>query len=226
MADQVKKVAEQQRFSAKEAEKLTGIKKWQVSRWGTRLEEPEKYRAMLFGAAYAKAMAAKDRTSTKWTGDPESYTPAKYIEAAREVLGGIDLDPASNMYAQKTVKAMHWYDEEENGLLQEWGGTVFLNPPYNFPVVKHFIEKLCGEFQSGNVSAAVLLTNNNTDTAWWQLAANLAAGVCFTAGRINFYKEDGTTTQPTNGQSFFYFGEALLGFNAAFSKFGLILGKQ
>ncbi|MCZ6745377.1 MAG: hypothetical protein O7D31_11990 [Alphaproteobacteria bacterium] len=102
----------QQCFSVEEAEELTGgIKKWQISTWGSRLEEPEKYREMLFGAAYYKAMAEKNRTATKWTGDPESYTPTKYIEAAREVMGGIDLDPASNMHAQKTVKATEWYDE-------------------------------------------------------------------------------------------------------------------
>ena len=223
---QARNVPDRRQYSVEESTNLTGITKQQVSKWGRRLQEPEKYRAMLYGAAYAKAMAEADTTATKWTGDPESYTPTKYIEAAREVMGGIDLDPASNMHAQKTVKATDWYDEDENGLLQEWRGRVFLNPPYAFPVVKHFIEKLCAEVKAGNVTAAVLLTNNNTDTTWWHLAANLSAGVCFTAGRINFYKEDGTITQPTNGQTFFYFGEALLGFNRAFSKFGLILGRQ
>ena len=47
------------------AEQKGGIRQWQVSRWGTRLGEPEKYRAMLYGAAYAKAMAEKNRTATK-----------------------------------------------------------------------------------------------------------------------------------------------------------------
>ena len=214
----------QQCFSVEEAEELTGgIKKWQVSTWGTRLEEREKYQAMLYGAAYAKAMAEKNRTATKWTGDPESYTPAKYIEAAREVMGGIDLDPASNMHAQKTVKATEWYDEAENGLLQAWNGRVFLNPPYAYPTVGHFIEKLCGEIADGNVTAAILLTNNNTDTKWWHLAASLSAAVCFTAGRINFYKEDGSITQPTNGQTFFYFGDNAKQFANVFGEYGLLM---
>ena len=59
MADQ-KNNADQHSFSVEEAERRSGIKKWQVSRWGSRLEDPEKYGAMLYGAAYAKAMAGKN----------------------------------------------------------------------------------------------------------------------------------------------------------------------
>ena len=162
----------------------------------------------------------------KWTGDPENYTPAKYIEAARTVLGNIDLDPASNAHAQKTVKAAEWYDQDNDGMLQDWRGTVFLNPPYSHPEVKDFIEKLCDEFVAGNVTAAVLLTNNNTDTKWWHRAARLATGVCFTAGRINFYKEDGSITQPTNGQTFFYFGDDTERFADVFGEHGLIMARH
>jgi hypothetical protein len=216
-------VTGQLQFSAEEAEGSTGINKHQVSKWRRRLNEPEKYSAMLFGAAYHKAMAeASNTTATKWTGDPESYTPAKYIEAARTVMGGIDLDPASNALAQKTVGAGEWHDESENGLLQEWSGAVFLNPPYAFPTIGHFIDKLCVEVEAGNVSQAILLTNNNTDTKWWHRAARLASAVCFTEGRINFYKADGSVTQPTNGQTFFYFGADPASFDKAFSDFGLI----
>lgn len=211
------------RHFAADAEELTGIRKQQVSKWRRRLREPEKYRAMLFGAAYAKAMAETNTTAAKWTGDPESYTPARYVEAAREVMGGIDLDPASNAFAQKTVKAGEWHDESQDGLLQEWGGRVFLNPPYSFPAVGNFIEKLCAGYNDGKVTAAILLTNNNTDTKWWHLATRHAAAVCFTAGRINFYKADGSETQPTNGQTFFYLGNTASAFRAEFSQFGTIM---
>ncbi len=60
---------------------------------------------------------------------PDWYTPSPYVEAARQVMGGIDLDPASSYHANLTVKATTYYTKTENGLLQEWKGTVFLNPP-------------------------------------------------------------------------------------------------
>ena len=63
--------AVQRYLSKDEAETQTGITQQQVSKWRRRLKEPEKYRDMLFGAAYAKAMAATNNTTaTKWTGDP------------------------------------------------------------------------------------------------------------------------------------------------------------
>jgi len=39
------------------------------------------------------------------SGNNEWYTPAKYIDLAREVMGGIDCDPATSEIANQTVKA-------------------------------------------------------------------------------------------------------------------------
>lgn len=210
--------------STKDVERLTGITKMQVCRWRRRLAEPEKYRLFLYGVAWATAMAEhKDGVANLWTGEQEWYTPALYVESARAAMDGIDLDPASNPLAQKTVKARRWYDKEADGLLQEWDGRVFLNPPYSYPTVAHFTERLCLGVESGKITAAILLVNNCTDTGWWHRAARLALAICFTAGRISFYKAGGTQKQPTNGQNFFYFGSERQEFNRHFSTFGRIL---
>ena len=60
---------------------------------------------------------------------PEHYTPGEFVEAARYVLGRIDLDPASCELANRTVRADRFYSAEENGLIRSWRGNVFVNPP-------------------------------------------------------------------------------------------------
>src|SRR5260221_7395603 len=60
----------------------------------------------------------------------EWFTPSRYIEAARLVMGSIDLDPASCSEANQTVKAKRYYSIDDNGLEQPWYGNIWLNPPY------------------------------------------------------------------------------------------------
>ena len=115
-----------------------------ISRWSDRTKDE---------AAFTKALAdAKRRAQrigdlenantvrgTEDTGEFERYTPAQYIEAARRVLGEIDLDPASCEVAQRTVKAVEYFTAKDDGLEQEWHGRVWLNPPYAQPVIAQFV---------------------------------------------------------------------------------------
>lgn len=158
-----------------------------------------------------------------WTGDAESYTPEKYIRLAKDVMGGIDVDPASNDLAQQVVRASTYYTAEDSGLDKEWWGNVFLNPPYDSENIVKFIDKLVLELESKHTKQAILLTNNSTDTRWFETAAKGCDLMCFTKGRINFNKPDGTKSSPTNGQTFFYFGPHTTRFNLVFQKVGLVM---
>ena len=63
----------------------------------------------------------------------EHYTPKPIIEAARNLMNGIELDPASCELANKVVQADRFYSVEDdalNMLNQKWKSrSLFLNPP-------------------------------------------------------------------------------------------------
>jgi DNA N-6-adenine-methyltransferase (Dam) len=145
-----------------------------------------------------------------------------YLDAVREVLGTIDLDPASSHDAQQTVQAARFYTAQENGLARAWYGRMFLNPPYAQPLIELFITRLVEEFRVGHVSEAILLTNNSTETHWFRTAEAAASRLCFTKKRIPFVDTQGHRVSPTNGNVFFYFGAQEARFREVFQAFGVI----
>jgi phage N-6-adenine-methyltransferase len=220
------KSAERGTWNYETAEKLTGISSQQVSKWAKRLAKRDEYRAALYGVAYRQAMGALlNNFRAQASGKQEWYTPSQYIEAARKVMGAIDLDPASSDEAQKTVRAKRYLTAADNGLNHEWLGRVFLNPPYAAQEVSAFVRKLIEEVEAQRAEQAILLVNNCTDTSWFHEAFKSCAGVCFTSGRISFDNPTGSSASPTQGQAFFYFGERLREFVKVFSAFGLMAGR-
>jgi hypothetical protein len=150
-------------------------------------------------------------------------TPKEYVDAAREVMGGIDLDPASCEVANKTVQADKFYDPEQDGLSQKWAGRVWLNPPYG-KACCNFVNKLIDEFHAGDVTEAVLLVNGNSfDVFWFHPLFNYT--LCFTDHRIKFISEQGGDSGPTHGSCFVYFGpdEKAVSFATEFDRFGHVV---
>ena len=157
------------------------------------------------------------------SGNEEWYTPPAYTDAARLVLGGIDLDPASSDVANASVKANRYFTEADDGLTQEWKGRVWMNPPYTTGRIDRFVDKLLEHYAAGDVSAAVVLTNNATETKWWQRLAQSSSAVCFVAGRIRFLSATGgDANSPLQGQTIVYLGPDHAQFIEAFQQFGTL----
>lgn len=102
----------------------------------------------------------------------EHFTPEAIVSAAREVLGDIDLDPASCARANDRVRAREFFDELRDGLAREWLGSVFHNPPGGAPPPRWssvyesrssavvWWRKLVTEFQLGHVTRGIFIGFN------------------------------------------------------------------
>jgi ParB family chromosome partitioning protein len=156
------------------------------------------------------------------SGENEWYTPPQYIEAARDVMGGIDLDPATCETAQANVRAKKFFTSDDDGLSKKWTGNVWLNPPYGKDLIGHFAAKVVEESQ--RFEQAVILINNATDTAWFHEIASIASAVCLIRGRIKFLDKSGKPANtPVQGQVAIYVGKNVEAFRSMFSSFGLVV---
>jgi ParB family chromosome partitioning protein len=155
------------------------------------------------------------------TGNNEWNTPPEFIAAARDVLGTIDLDPATSEIAQEIVQAETYYTKQDNGLTKPWSGRVWMNPPYSANLIGSFVEKLCEHFFKKDVSQAIVLVNDAMETAWAQELSDHASAVCFPFHRVKFLGPDGNPgSGPLQGQALFYLGGDMDLFRERFAEFG------
>lgn len=155
------------------------------------------------------------------SGDFEYYTPQEIIEAAREVLGVIDLDPASSAAANLRVKAARYYSIHDNGLSLPWVGCVFLNHPFSRDGNHTWVRKLQTEYLNGNIHASCNITFASTSEQWFQPL--LRQPQCFLVPRTNYILPDGTKkVGVTKGSAVTYFGPHVNRFRLVFSKLGVV----
>lgn len=124
------------------------------------------------------------------SGNVEWYTPSWLLDAARRVMGGIDLDPASTPLANGRVGAGTIYTAADNGLTKPWFGRVWMNHPYGRTANPLWIEKLVAEHVAGHVPVAMCVVFASTSEAWFKPL--FAYPMCFLHGRVRFVREDGS----------------------------------
>lgn len=151
------------------------------------------------------------RDSDSW------YTPEVYVDAARAVMGGIDLDPFSSKSANQHINARWIYTIHDSAFDRRWwltparrkecknGLRVWMNPPYSSPDISNAVALFSQKFMRGEVEQAVVLTNNATETRWFAELWRISRAICFTDHRISFVCQDGKRSSGnTRGQAFFY----------------------
>lgn len=154
----------------------------------------------------------------------EWYTDSRYIEAARKVMGSIDLDPASCAEANTRVKATRYYTKADDGLAHEWSGNVWLNPPFGKidgkSTIKLFIRKLLDEYERGHVSQAIYLITGKNNSVWFRWIWDYP--VCFPHEHVYFRRPDGSVKDQMFGVLFAYLGPNEQRFIDVFQQFGTV----
>jgi hypothetical protein len=124
---------------------------------------------------------SKNMNPTGHSTKDEWLTPPQIIKA----LGEFDLDPCAPINRPWPTAKNH-YTILDDGLMREWFGRVWMNPPYGKALV-NWLNRLA---LHGN---GLALTFARTDTAaFHKFVFPVVDSILFLHGRITFYNVDGT----------------------------------
>lgn len=117
-------------------------------------------------------MALRFMKELQGTRDSDNYaTPKKFYDRLNSEFN-FDFDPCP-------------LRSEFDGLLTEWNGSIFCNPPYSN--IEPFIRKGLDEIRLFNAKVIVYLIPVRSDTKYWhELIMKRADEIRFVKGRLNF----------------------------------------
>lgn len=183
----------------------------------------------------------------------EHYTVPPIVEAYRQLVGSITLDPFSCEQANSIVQAEEYFSLErgQNGYLEDWKGNVFTNSPGGFINPYTFIsskrgassmalafDKAEAEYLSGRVEQILfvafsleLITKRNSVFDYPVCFVNISGKqnypeIISGGGRLKFLDQNlNLQSSPTHGSFLIYFPKKDLieKFVHLFSKFGRVV---
>ena len=115
-------------------------------------------------------------------------TPADILEIVDATMGGIDLDPCAPSDDPYHTGAETAFTPQENGLVRDWFGYVYMNPPYGREVPV-WITKAITEVNEGRARCVIAMLAARTDTRWFRPL--LKYPTAYLHGRVKFIDQDG-----------------------------------
>lgn len=170
----------------------------------------------------------------------EWYTPGYVTDAAKAVLGQIDLDPFSSEKANDTVGALWYYDQEADGLSSSWQHpyrpyvpmTLFINPPggkhKGVSMPRLAWNKLQMALFEGTVKHAIWIAYSIEQLQQLQKPVETSIGkypMCIIDHRLRFIQDGKPMSSPTHGNAAVYIPGTLdesVNFEYIFSQFGQV----
>jgi hypothetical protein len=121
-------------------------------------------------------------------GKDEWLTPPQILQA----LGSFDLDPCSPINRPWPTASEH-FTAADDGLMLEWKGRVWCNPPYGNQTGKWLAR--CASH--GNATALIFARTETAD--WVEQVWGKAHSILFIFGRLYFYHVTGIRSDSNSG---------------------------
>lgn len=131
-------------------------------------------------------------TKGMYTSNSEEWgTPQKFFNRLNEEFN-FTLDICAS---KENAKCPKYYTKEEDALKKEWGGIIWMNPPYGRQI-GNWVKKARDAAQQGTATVVCLLPAR-TDTAWWHDYVMKANEIRLIRGRLKFGDGKGSAPFPS-----------------------------
>jgi phage N-6-adenine-methyltransferase len=124
----------------------------------------------------AEGVGMKETAFTEWETPQEFYN-------ALDAEFSFTCDVCAT---HKNAKHIHFFTPEQNGLLQEWNGACWMNPPYD-KSIGLWMKKAWEASQAGT-TVVCLIQGRSTDTIWWHKFAMKSSEIRYIKDRLHFGK--------------------------------------
>lgn len=150
------------------------------------------------------------------------YTPVDIVDAARQAMGGIDLDAASHFLANRKLRIPDYFHTGRSAFTNDWYGRVWLNPPYgdNLP----WFDRILHYRATGDITDLCMLSPTWAfTTAIAQPFMELVSAHVLLSPTPKFWGNRDKKTGSNHPHSVVYIGDRVEPFWRAFAPHGLVM---